>query len=503
MSPQKAYEELIRRSREVALLASCRGVLAWDQETYMPRAGAAYRGEQLALLTGMVHEKATAPEIGELLGEIEGSDRVNDPLAVEAVNVREIRRSYDRRVKLPRSLVEARTRAVAQAMQAWREAREADDFSRFRPHMEEVLRLRREEVAILDVGETLYDTLLDEHEPGATTVQLQQVFGGLRDELVPLVEAVVDSGRTPDVGILERSYPIAQQEVFGEMAAAAIGFDFEVGRLDVAAHPFTTTLGTEDTRITTRYNECLFSEAFFATLHEAGHGIHGQGLDRAHYGTPMGTAPSSGIAESQSRMWENAVGRGRAFWSFFFPRVQQVFPEALGDVAPEAFYFAINAVAPSFIRVEADEVTYNLHILLRFELEQALVAGDLPVSDVPGAWNETFGRYLGITPPDDVQGCLQDIHWSSGYFGYFPSYALGNLYAAQFFVQAREDLGDLDAQFAAGEFEPLKVWLTERIHRQGTRYRPDELVEVVTGKPLSHRPFVEYLKAKFGPLYGI
>jgi carboxypeptidase Taq len=296
---------------------------------------------------------------------------------------------------------------------------------------------------------------------------------------------------------------VDHQAAFGRAVAAAIGFDFEAGRLDVTAHPFCSGIGPGDTRLTTRYNPRDFGDAFFSIMHEAGHGLYDQGLDPAHYGTPMGSAVSLGIHESQSRMWENLVGRSRAFWERFFPQARQAFPDALGEVDLEPFYFAINDCRPSFIRVDADEATYNLHILLRFELEQALISGDLPPADVPAAWNQSVQRYFDLTPPDDARGCLQDTHWSGGAIGYFPTYTLGNLYAAQFFAQARADLGDLDEQFRRGEFSPVKEWLTAKIHRQGQRYRAADLVVAVTGRPLSPGPFLDHLRGRYGPLYGI
>jgi carboxypeptidase Taq len=296
---------------------------------------------------------------------------------------------------------------------------------------------------------------------------------------------------------------VDRQEVFGQAAAAAIGFDFDAGRLDVTTHPFCSGMGPGDCRITTRYNLRHFNDAFFGILHEAGHGIYEQGLDPEQFGTPLGSAVSLGIHESQSRMWENFVGRGRPFWEHFFPRARQVFHEALRDVALDDFVFAVNDVQPSFIRVEADEATYNMHIILRFELEQALIAGDLQPADVPGAWNEKFQQSFGLTPPTDALGCLQDVHWSSGGIGYFPTYTLGNMYAAQFMDQARRDLGDLDADFRHGDFGRLKGWLNERVHRPGQRYRAGELCRRVTGQPLSPKPLLNYLRQKFGPLYGI
>jgi len=503
MSAQRAYEDLIGRWKELQLLESCAAVLGWDERTYMPRGGAAHRAEQHALLAGMAHERATAAEIGELLSRIEEGDEHFTPDSTPAVNVREIRREYDRRTKLTRSLVVALAKATTLAEQAWQDAREESAFGLFQPHLDEVLRLTREVAEALKTGGSAYDALLDRFEPGETSRNLKRVFGALRDELAPLVAAIVDSGKAPDASILIRDYPISEQASFVIAAAGAIGFDFERGRLDETVHPFCSGIGPGDTRITTRYDRNQFAQAFFGTLHEAGHGLYDQGLDAAHFGTPMGDAVSLGIHESQSRMWENFVGRGRAFWTHFFPQARDVFPLALVDVSPDAFYFAVNDVRPSFIRVEADEATYNLHILLRFALEEALVEGDLPVADLPGAWNERFERDFGLKPPDDAHGCLQDVHWSAGLIGYFPTYTLGNLYAAQFFEAARCDLGDLDGQFAGGEFQPLLGWLRERIHREGKRYTASALVEKVTGKPLDHQALMAHLKSKFRPLYGV
>ena len=500
---ESTYQRLIAEIKQIALLGSCASVLGWDKQTYMPKGGAGHRAEQLALLVGMIHERATAPQIGDYLAEIENSDLVSDPYSEAAVNVRELRRDYDRAIKLPRSLVEELARVATISQQVWREAREESDYALFQPHLTKILDLKHQQVRALGNGETPYDTLLDDYEPGETTENLTRVFSGLRDELVELVGAIAESGKKPDENILTRTYPIDQQEAFGKIAAAQIGFNFDNGRLDITTHPFCSGIGPGDTRLTTRYNTHHFSESFFSIMHEAGHGIYDQGLNDEYYGTPMGSSISLGIHESQSRMWENFVGRSEAFWAHFYPKVQAAFPDALSDVSERDFYGAINAVAPSFIRVEADEATYNLHIMLRFELEQALIDGGLKAEDVPGVWNETFEKYLGITPPDDTQGCLQDIHWSGGGIGYFPTYALGNLYAAQFFEQARQEVGDLDAQFAEGVFDPLKNWLTEKIYSQGQRYRANELIEVVTGKPLSHEPLMRHLRAKYEPLYGI
>jgi carboxypeptidase Taq len=503
MTPDQAYADLIRRAREWSLLGSCAGVLGWDERTYMPHAGSAHRAEQMALLARMAHEMLTDPAVGERLAAVEGSELVQDRDGDAAVNVRELRRVYDRAVKLPKELVEEIARVTTRAQQVWQEARAANDFPAFQPWLEKVVNLKRQEAQAVGYRLAPYDALLDEYEPGATTAEVTCLFEDLRDELTPLIAAFVASGRKPRRDILEREYPVEKQKAFGEAAARAIGFDFDAGRLDTTTHPFCSGIGPGDCRITTRFNPHHLNESFFGILHEAGHGIYEQGLAPEHFGTPRGTAASLGIHESQSRLWENQVGRGRPFWEHFLPRAREAFPTALGDVAPGDFYFAINDVQPSFIRVEADEATYNLHIILRFELEQALVAGELQPADVPGAWNEKFHEFFQMTPPDHARGCLQDIHWSMGGLGYFPTYTLGNLYAAQFMEAAQRDLGVLDADFRRGEFGRLKGWLNEKIHQPGQRYRAGTLCELVTGKPLSHKPLINYLRGKYAPLYGL
>jgi carboxypeptidase Taq len=496
---KQAYADLIHRVKDYNLLSSCGAVLGWDERTYMPHEGSAHRAEQMALMARLTHEMATAPQIGELLAEVEGGTLDEDA----AANVREIRRSYDRAVKLPPELVEELARTTTRAQQVWQEARAANDFAAFRPWLEKIVALKRREADAIGYKESPYDALLDEYEPGATAAEITQVFAALRDDLVPLVQAILGSGKKAPHDVLEREYPVEPQRTFGEAAAKAIGFDFAAGRLDVTTHPFCSGIGPGDCRITTRYNVRHFNEAFFGILHESGHGIYEQGLAAEHFGTPLGSACSLGIHESQSRLWENQVGRGRPFWEHFFPRAKEAFPAALGDVSLDRWLFAINDVRPSFIRVEADEATYNMHIILRFELEQALISGDLKPADALGAWNEKFKQFFDLTPPTHAQGCLQDIHWSMGGLGYFPTYTLGNLYAAQLMEAARRDLGDLDGDFRKGDFGRLKGWLNEKVHRPGQRWRPGDLCRRVTGRPLSHKPLIAYLRGKYAPLYGI
>ncbi len=503
MDHQSAYAELIQHFKEYRLLDSIGAIASWDQHTYMPAKGADHRAEQMAYLAKLGHEKLTSAQIGALLGQLESSPLVKTPDAVEAVNVREIRRVYDRAVKMPSKLVEEIARTVSQAQNIWAEARRKNDFPAFAPWLDKIVTLKREEAKAVGYKDSPYDALLDEYEPGATAAEITRVFAELRADLIPLVASITSSGKKPRKDILTREYAVDRQHIFGQAAAAAIGFDFLAGRLDTTVHPFCSGIGPGDCRLTTRYQPRELNQGLFGILHEAGHGIYEQGLDPAHFGTPMGMATSLGIHESQSRLWENQVGRGRAFWEHFLPRLKQTFPGTVDDVSLDDFVSAANNVEKSFIRVEADEATYNMHIILRFELEQALMCGDLTPSDVPGAWNEKFKAMLDLTPPSDSQGCLQDIHWSMGGLGYFPTYTLGNLYAAQFMNQARQDLGDLDGDFRVGKFGRLKGWLNENIHRHGQRYRAGELCRRVTGQPLSHKPLIAYLRQKYAPLYGL
>ncbi|MBN2294376.1 MAG: carboxypeptidase M32, partial [Pirellulales bacterium] len=387
---QKVYNQLIQLSKEVSLLGSCESLLSWDQEVYMPPKGTEHRAAQTTLLSGIIHERFTSHAMGEWLSECEASDFMSDPLSDEAVNIREIRRAYDRKVKLPKSLVEEIAHTTTLAHAAWVKARAKSNFATFQPWLEKIVELKRQEADCYGFEKVRYDALLDEYEPGETTENLTGLFSGLQEELSPLVRQIKDSPKQPDSSILHREYPSDRQKVFAEMAAAAIGFDFSAGRLDEVVHPFCSGIGPGDTRITTRYNPRFFNEAFFGVLHEAGHGLYDQGLESEHYGTPRGKFVSLGIHESQSRLWENFVGRSFAFWEHFFPKAQGIFHAALADVSLDDFVHAINEVRPSFIRVEADEATYNLHIILRFELEQAIVADDLEVADIPDAWNRRF-----------------------------------------------------------------------------------------------------------------
>jgi carboxypeptidase Taq len=500
MPAREAYDALIAHVKEAAVLGSCGAVLSWDRETHMPEGGTANRAEQMALISRLVHERMTDPRIGEWLAACQGTELTADSRSVEAVNLREIQRDYDKSTKVPSRLVEETSRASTMAHQAWVKARAASDFATFAPHLKKLVGLRREYAEAIGYDAVIYDALLDDFEPGASTKEVAEVFGALRKDLVPLIQKIVNAPKQPDPSLLKGTFPVERQRVFCEMAASAIGFDFSRGLLGTVVHPFCITIGTGDTRINTRWEEDNFGVAFFSVLHEAGHGLYEQGLPAEHDGTPMAETVSLSIHESQSRMWENFVGRSPAFWQYFLPHARGIFGD-LREAPQDGFVHAINRVSPSLIRVEADEATYNLHIILRFEIEQALMSGDLNVDAVPAAWNEKFKELLGLDVPDDAHGVLQDVHWSFAGFGYFPTYALGNLSAAQFFAAARKAIPDLDERFARGEFGELLQWLRDNIHSQGKRFRAPDLLQEVTGEKLNHRHLIEYLERRYQPLY--
>ncbi len=499
---QATYDKLCSHMREVALLTSTQSLLGWDERTKLPPAGGEFRAQQMSYLAGVIHKKQTAPEVGEWLAELADSPLTADPHGETGSDIVNLQRDYNRKTKLPQSLVEEIAKLSVLGQQLWVEARKANDWPRFQPLLERMVELKQQEAAAVGYNKEPYDALLDEYEPGAKTVDVARALNGLRDQLVPLVAEIAASPKRPNIELLHRRYPLELQGKFGTFTTEAIGFDFNRGRLDTTDHPFCGGAGPHDVRLTTRYDDSL-GGALFSTMHEAGHGIYEQGLPADRYGLPTGEAVSLGIHESQSRMWENFVGRSRAFWEHFFPKAQSMFTDALRDVSLDELYFAVNDVRPSLIRTESDEVTYNLHILIRFELELALVNNELPVADLPTAWNAKYREYLGIESPTDSDGVLQDVHWSGGAIGYFPTYSLGNLYAAQLFEAAGRDLGDLHAMFRRGEFLPLRDWLRQHIHSQGRRYPAAELAKRVTGEPLSHDALMRHLRGKFGPLYNL
>ncbi|MFL5381328.1 MAG: carboxypeptidase M32 [Longimicrobiaceae bacterium] len=501
-----AYAELLRLAREAAVLQSAIALVGWDQETQMPPKAAPLRAEQMAMLSGLVHERRTSPRIGELLAECEvDPELADDPLAT--ANLRELRRDYDRTTRLPPDLVREMAEVSSRAMHVWREAREKNDYAAFAPWLEKVVVLNRRTADALGwpEGGERYDALLDAFEPGMTTAEITRTFHALRAGLAPLIHAVAESGVCPDTAWQQAPIPIDRQIAFNRALVGRMGFDLDAGRLDESTHPFCEGVGPGDTRLTSRYAEDQFASALASTLHETGHALYEQNLPKAgRFGEPLAEAASTGIHESQSRMWENLVGRSRPFWEWVLPELRAAFQSPVLDALDvETAYRGMNVVQPNLIRIESDEATYNLHIMLRFDLERALLSGDLSVEDLPAAWNERIRADLGLTVPDDARGCMQDIHWSMGAFGYFPTYTLGNLYAAQFWATVREALPGLDDDLRRGEFGGLLAWLKENVHAHGRRYTAPELCERITGKRLSHEPLLEYLRAKIAPIYGL
>lgn len=503
MTPEDAYQELMSLTREAALLASCGNILGWDERTYLPKKGAEFRGDQMALIAKLSHEKTTSARISELVDYLlDKAWDIHEDMVI-AGNVRETGFAVNRAKKLPKELVEELAKVQILSQGAWQEARANNDFKAFQPWLTKIVALKKAEADAVGYQDHPYDALIEEYEPGTTTKDITAVFSALSKDLVPLIAAIRGSAVKANPEILAGEFPVAAQEQFAREAASAIGFDFEAGRLDTTTHPFCSGIGPGDCRITTRYNPRFFNEAFFGVLHEAGHGIYEQGLKHTAFGTPAGTFCSLGIHESQSRFWENQVGRSREFWECWYPKAQRMFAPTLDQTSLDDFYLAINDVKPSFIRVEADEATYNLHIILRFELERDLLSGDLPIAELPAAWNAKFQQMFGLTPPDDRLGCLQDIHWSMGGIGYFPTYTLGNLYAAQFMQQVRQDFPTLDEDFKHGRYLELKTWLNEKIHQYGKTYPAEDLCQRITKRPLSHEPFITYLRQKMGRLYQL
>ncbi len=503
MTIPKAYQELCELARECAIVESIDALLGWDEQTMLPPMNGQYRAQQMKYVAGLIHNQRTNPKWTQLLDELENGDWRPNPNSDQHTTLKQLRRKVDRAARQPKELVQDLAEATVIGQQVWAKARKENCFADFLPALRKIVELKQQQADALGHKGNRYDALLDEYEPLATTEAIEIVLSELKQKLVPLIQRIAESQHRPSSSVVRGPFPIENQRKFATQAATAIGFDFQRGRLDVTTHPFCTEMGPNDCRITTRYDEVFFNTAFFGVLHEAGHGMYEQGLRSSMYGLPSGQYCSLGIHESQSRLWENMVGRSFGFWEHFYPSAQSLFPEPLNGGTCEEFYAAVNAVEPSLIRVEADEATYNLHIIIRFELEQELISGNLPVEDLPQAWRQKYHDALGVTPETDRDGCLQDVHWSVGLFGYFPTYSLGNLYAAQLFQQAENELGDLQLQFRDGKFDLLHQWLNEKIYSHGQNYPADKLVENATGHPLSSQPFYDYLFKKLGPIYQL
>jgi carboxypeptidase Taq len=499
----KKLQELKDVLAEVTDLSRAAAVLDWDQETYMPPGGVQSRTEQLSTLTRLAHIRFSSDDVGKLLTQLE-DELANHPYdSDEASLLRVTRRDYDEARKLPAELVAEITEAGAMANPVWRKAREQSNFSLFAPYLEKNVELNRRIADALGYEERPYDALLNRFEPGMKTSELEAIFDELKRAIVPLIADIARNADAVDDRVLYRGFDPDLQLAYAANLVKKLGYDMERGRQDLSTHPFSTAFGPGDARITTRVSRDFFNECLFGSIHEAGHAMYSQGMGANIDRTPLWGGASPGVHESQSRLWENLVGRSRPFWSHFFRSLRATFPDPLRDVDEEAFYRAVNRSYPSLIRVEADEVTYNLHIILRFELENEMLEGRLKVKDLPEAWNSRFKSYLGLNVPNDREGVLQDIHWSSVSFAIFPGYTIGNLVGAQLMQKIRQDIPDLDGRIERGEFAQLLSWLRKHVHRHGRKFTPNELLERATGKPLTAGPWVAYVREKFGALYGL
>ncbi len=496
-----SFAELEARLREFHELRMAAALLSWDQETMMPPGGVRARADQISTLRRLAHQKFIAEELGQLLDDLKPWAEQAPYDSYEASLVRVTRDDFEKAVRVPAELVAEISRGASEGHASWQDARAQSNFEIFRPALERNIALTRQYVECFAPYESAYDPLLDAFEPGLKTSELRPIFARMKEEIVPLVRAFARDGSAVDDRVLYQDFPEDKQWQVGLEVAQAFGYDMRRGRQDRSAHPFTTGFSINDVRITTRLDPRFLSMGLFGTLHETGHALYMQGHDPALEGTPLASGASSGMHESQSRMWENLIGRSREFWQFWFPRLKQVFPVQLAHCESESFYRAVNKVEPSLVRVEADEVTYNLHIMLRFELELDMLEGRLEVKHLPAAWNAKMEEYLGIVPPNDALGVLQDVHWSSG-FGSFPSYTLGNIYGPQMFERAEQDMPDLREQFARGEYLNLLHWYREHLHKSGRMFKPGELMVRITGQLPSVEPWIRYIKGKFGDIYG-
>lgn len=497
------YTELLALVHPVHDLGKAASLLGWDREVNMPRAADPARIQVMTTLRQLIHARATDPSLGDAISAAEDQLSGADPDSDQAALLRVLRYDYERSRKLPADFVARLARTSGEARGVWQDARAQNDFARFRPWLEQLVALQREQADHYGYPDEPYDALLEGHEQNMRTSEVRALFDAVKAATVPLVAAIAEQGDGPDDGLLHQPFDVARQEQMARRMAEAVGYDFARGHLGTAVHPFASSFGRDDVRITTRWYPDYLSPALFGTLHESGHAIYEQGTAPELARTPLARGASSGIHESQSRLIENLVGRSLPFWRAHYPALQGLFPEQLGPHPVEAFHRAINKVQPSFIRVEADELTYNLHIVLRFELEQRMLAGELAVADLPAAWNEQFRALFGIVPPNDREGVLQDIHWSGPSFGYFPTYALGNLYAAQLYEAATQAEPAIESELAEGRTEALRAWLVEKVHRHGRKYPPAELCRRATGQSLAPDSFIRYARAKFGALYGL
>jgi len=500
------FSETHKLSKTSSLLESIHYLLEWDQETYMPKDAIEFRSEQLELMASLVHKQRTAPSFKKALSKlinIETGSIVDNTLSAEEMAAaREWRRDYLQAVKLPSSYVKLLAKTSSKALHAWSEARRHNNFKAFAPHLEKLITLNKKKAEYLGYKDHPYDALLDLYEPEMKTAYLTELFGKLKISLTELLKSIQAKPKHP-IGFIHQDYPVGHQMRFGHILLKGMGFSDTMSRLDTSSHPFCSALNPKDVRMTTRLIPTLPLSNIFSVIHEGGHGIYEAQLNDKMYGTPLCSAISLGIHESQSRFWETLIGRSLPFWKHYYPLLQKEFPDQLGSVPLDNFYRAVNNVEASMIRVEADEVTYCLHVIIRFELEKALIEGSLKVKDLPAAWNNKMKEYLGICPSADSEGCLQDIHWSMGAFGYFPTYALGNLYAAQFFATFEKAHSNWQERVAKGELGFIKEWLKENLHKYGRQYTPPEIIKKITGRALEATPYVNYLQQKYKEIYQL
>ena len=499
---EKEFAQFKKIITEVTDLAHAEAVLGWDQQVYMPRGGAEDRGNISETLASLVHQKFTSAEVGELLEKLKPYAQTLDPDADDACLIKLIAREYEKNTKVPIEWVAEFARETTVAQMAWENAREKDDFEIFRPRLEKLVEMRREYVTFFKPYDHVYDVLLDHFEAGMKTVDVKNIFDALRPQQVALLKEIAAKPAIDDA-FMHVPYEEQGQWDFGVDVITRFGFDWNHGRQDKSVHPFTTSFGVGDVRITTRFDPERAASALFSTMHEAGHAMYEQGISRTLSRTPLADGASMAIHESQSRMWENLVGRSNAFWKFFYPKLQQKFPQQLKDVSLQQYYRGINKVEPSLIRVEADEATYNLHIMLRLELEIALMEGSIQVVDLPALWNQKMADYLGVVPTNNREGVLQDVHWSGGMFGYFPTYALGNLVSAQLWEKINESIPNLEDQISQGKFDELLEWLRTNIHQHGAKFEPQVLLKKVTGSGITPEPYMRYLRDKYSEIYNL
>lgn len=499
----KAIQFLKDRMQLLNALGCPKSLAWWDREVYMPQGAVDGRGWAMGISSQHGHDLFTDKQMGKNLKIVEESGKLESLSLAEQRFTELTRREYDKSTKLPSSFVREQSEVLTKAQKAWEEGKKNNDFSIFAPHLRKVVELTRKEASLLDPKRDVYDVLLNNYEPGMTSAQLESIFEPLREETVQLLKAIQEKGvKRPD-GIIGKNYSKSRQLKVAHDLLKVIGYDFNRGRLDVSAHPFTISVGPGDVRVTTRTLKDNPFSNIGSAMHEGGHGIHGQQISDELVKESLGGSPSLGISESQSRFFENLIGKNRAFWEFYYPKLQKAFPTQLRDVSLDDFYLAMNYVEPSLIRVEADELTYNLHIIMRFELEKALMKGDLSVDDAPLAWEDKMEEYVGVKPDNVSEGVLQDVHWSHGSFGYFPTYTLGNLIAPQLHDSAQNELGELDELLRKGDITPTREWLGKNVHWYGDMLTPTEILEGVTGQPLNPTFFANYMKEKFGSIYNL